>query len=44
MFVINPSQDLPELAEGVKIDADFYNGGDKINNVKIGFEENEFLV
>lgn len=44
MYLINPTQDLPELGENVEFEVDIYRGGDKMAESKIKFGDKEAEV
>lgn len=44
MYLINPTQDLPEVDDKVKFDVDVYRGGDKLSESTISFEDKDVVV
>jgi hypothetical protein len=44
MYLINPTQDLPEVEDKATFSVDVYRGGDKLSESTISFEEKEVKV
>lgn len=44
MYLINPTQDLPELPDDVEFSVDVYRGGDKLSDSTIKFADKEVEI